>query len=355
MKNQLLLLFTICFLALLCALQGCDSGRVKTGPATAIQSRQPIDILCEIRENFKRLHLPVFTKIIYHKPWQERRFPDQLIKHGKRYTIVLTPESTEFIRTYAALELLVALSPLIVDEEYGVDVVALFDGMQPDNKLTGVLGFPAYLVDKYRTIPAVDSYIADMFSYIPEQDREDNEWWLGQESFDYFQRLRFLDYLPHYIYSHCNVRQSPTPASEKTLAASLCSIVKEHYELRKKENSPYFRPHDDWIASPDLILDRSKVSNLVDVLKGDPVFPAIGPGFTTFISHHDRSLLSLVLLGLDDFITLGAVLGLHRDYWLFYSADWKALSFLTNKSKTAYIQDFKSSIVKKLVGLCVTE
>lgn len=349
--------FYVVLITLLIIGQSCSESENKKGPATELLNRRPVDIICEIRKDFIKVPRPVFNKIIFYGPWKETVFADSTYRRDRSYSIVLTREATEFLQKYSPLEIEIALSPLIINNKYGVDVLALFDGMKPRGRKKAIERYPFYLMGKYRNTPATKKYLKAYFSNILKLTNERHHNYVKARidsiTWGFTDRLSAL---PRYAYSYNYLKNVEFQSDQNTLDAAIRSILEEHSEVKKKLSSqtPNYMEDKGWAARTDLGLSYStpKIDKLKEM---DPVIPIIGPELKKFISHHDRKLLAIVLLSNKDIYTLGVTLGLHKKYWLYYSKDWYAITRSDREGGRLYEQNFKTDVVNTLVNFCNTD
>ena len=153
------LVFQILLLLVL-LLGGCSSDEIVIGEPTGLGNNEPLELICTIHDKFKKLPRPVFTKVNYYKPWKERKLAAGSYDWSESYDVILHDKAYSFIKEHSAIEINIALLPLIMDPEVGADVLALFDGMRKRGKKPARYPrVPTYLIGKYKDLPATQKYL----------------------------------------------------------------------------------------------------------------------------------------------------------------------------------------------------
>ncbi len=329
---------------------GCSANDTVVGEPTSLNGRDPVEIICEIQQKFIGLPKPVFTRINYYKPWKERRFAAGTYNWSESYDVILHDQAYAFIQEHSAIEINIALLPLVIDPEVGADVLALFDGMRGRGKKSARYPrVPTHLIGKYKQLEATQKYLKKYFSYhkshyAGEQSRTQAS--VKNMQWDESSRMSYLlaenTFFPVHLPSYQGV--------EGTLENEIVAILKSYKKAKPNESGTYWRHHKDWTARPSLdIKDTDKIDKILTM---NPSYLDIGINFKKFTDSYDEVLTTLVLLSRADVDSLGILVDLHKKYWLAYTTNWLRQSLDKRKKGRLYKQAMYEEIINTVIKLC---
>lgn len=115
-------------------LSGCgeyeDSKQPLFGSPTPVSSgTAPTKLACDIRQEFKNLPMPLMERMSYKGDWVRRPIVAAPTHHRGFRRVHLRGEAIAFLRSHSRLELVVSLTPLLVDPTYGGEAATLLAGI----------------------------------------------------------------------------------------------------------------------------------------------------------------------------------------------------------------------------------
>lgn len=299
--------FALLLLGLYC-ISGCSESGPPIGDPTPLGKKSPMSVICEIQREFKALKKPVFSKIKYHKPWSESRLAAGTTRFSEYYEVFLTKEAYRFLKKHSPLEISTSLSPLIIEEENGADVLTIQYAMAFHGKRRNFQPlFPGFIFAKYKELPFPKEYLAQL---PPMQDTpEHREAFLqAQRKWGNKERLRYLGgYQATWRFNNDEKRVP------NTLEHEILEILDDLSAVKPKWNNP------EWFDSPTLDIF---VRNFESVLNTTPVYPTIGQKFQAFRRAHDPKLTATVLLSQSNTMALAVFLDKHKKYWPIFTRNW---------------------------------
>lgn len=330
------------------ALGSCSSRKPTIGSPTDLNGRDPVEIICQIQETFKKLQKPVFTKINYYKPWTESKIVAGTSRYNQSFDIVLTTEAYQFIEKHSDIELKIALVPLIIDPENGADVLALFDGMEPRGKRRiNSPAIPTYIIGKYRELPSTQKYLSKFYRYNKGHYNDEishNKRRINKMKWDHEERLSNLLKGKAFLsipYGYSSV--------DGTLESAILKIARPYFEVRQNTHGDWHR-NKDWAAMTTI--DAKPNMKFASILNMKPIVPTIGEKLKDFISENDKALTATTLLAIQDIYTLGIVLNLHEKYWIYYTTNWGDKNLKHSKAGRKYERQMKDEIVSTIYSYC---
>ncbi len=97
-------------------------------------NQQPMDVVCQIQNEFKQLPKPLMTRYSYQSEWTSRPIGAASVKHRGFVKVHLREEGLSFLQQHSRLEIVASLSPLIHDDELGGEVAVLLAGIPAGDK-----------------------------------------------------------------------------------------------------------------------------------------------------------------------------------------------------------------------------
>lgn len=343
-----LFLFTLSLAALF--LGACSSSDTVIGQPTILDERGPVALICDIQKKFKAIPKPLFSQVNYYKPWKEWKLAAGTDHWSESFDVVLTEEAYAFVQEHSAIEINIALLPLIVDPEEGADVLALFDGMRAKGKKAAHSPrVPTYLIGKYKQFKPVQKYLSDYSRYhktqhstkFPTANRtlDDIQWDEKlRQSFLLKQNTFYPIYLPNY------------QSVKGTLEHEILEILRSYRDAERDAPASDWRRHKDWTTRPTLEIKTS--DKFSDILAKKPSYLDMGINLKNFIANNNERLTALVLLSVSDLYTLGILENLHHKYWLAYTTTWHKKSLDRQKEGRRYQQKMQREIINKATSFC---
>jgi len=316
---------------------GCTENKPPSGPPTPLGKKAPMSVICEIQREFKKLSKPVFTKIKYHEPWTESRLAAGTTHFSEYFEVFLTKEAYKFLEMHSPLEISTSLSPLIIEDENGADVLAILYAMAFHGKRRNLQPlFPGFIFAKYKNLPFPKEYLAQLPPMYNTPKLRD-EYLQAERKWDNEQRLRYLKGNQFsWRFTH------DKEVNPKTLEQKIIRILDDLAAVKPKWNNP------EWFDSP--ILDI-KIRNMESVLNAAPVYPAIGEKFREFRRVHDSELTATVLLSRSNMMTLGVFLDIHEKYWPIYTRNWPPAGIPRHEAYL-YSLEMENEIVTTIHNYC---
>ena len=115
------------------ALLGCGTEADKTplygAPTPLPEDVPPAELLCQIRDEFSNLPMPLLDSMTYQGPWTRRPIGAAPVSHRGFHRIHLRPEGLRFLESHARIEIVASLAPMIVDPDYGGEAAMLLAGI----------------------------------------------------------------------------------------------------------------------------------------------------------------------------------------------------------------------------------
>ena len=228
-------------LLVLFLIDGCTGNEPPNGPPTPLSKKDPMSAICEIQREFKELSKPVFTKIKYHEPWTESRIADGTIHFSGYYEVFLSKEAYKFLEKYSSVEISTSLSPLIIEEENGADVLTIMYAMAFHGKRRNLKPrFPWFIFAKYKDVPFPEEYLAQLPPRYNTPELQE-EILKGQRMWHNEQRLLYLK--GNQVSGQVTNDTELTP---NTLEQKIMGILDDLAAVKPKWNNP------EWFDSPSL-------------------------------------------------------------------------------------------------------
>ncbi len=309
---------------------GCVEDAPPKGHPTPLENKSPMSAICERQGEFKKLSKPVFRKIKYHEPWTESRLAAGTTHFAEYYEILLTKEVYKFLEKHSPAEISTALSPLIIEEKNGADVLAIQYAMNFYGKRRNLDPiFPQFIFAKYKNLPLPEEYLAQYPPGYAERLRAEMKW----------DKEKRLQWGGGYRFLHAPDEKE---VITNTLEQMIVGVLNDINAVKPRWNN------SEWYDSPDLDL---KNTNFESVLNAAPVYPTIGEKFQEFSRSHDPELIATVLLSKSDVKTLGIFLGTYKKYWLVYTKNWPRPG-IPREQSYAYQLDMQNEVVTTVHDYC---
>ena len=105
------------------------------GAPTPLASDQSMrTAVCEIRRELFELEQPIVEAHDFHEAWSEYKFAAGRFDYGSLYQLTLTDHAMAFVLRHSRVELIAALSPLLLDAEQGGRAAAVLGGLPARSK-----------------------------------------------------------------------------------------------------------------------------------------------------------------------------------------------------------------------------
>jgi len=328
MKNRCVKFISIILLGL--SLIACTGEHESTplygAPTTIAKSESPIDVVCRIQAEFKRLEKPLMKSMSYQSAWKSWKFGAAPVNYPGYHKVLLTDAGLEFLQKHSRLELVLSLTPLFSEAEIGGEAATLLAGIPAGNKS----------VQGGKTA-GLASALDESFYRSPTRP---GRWFDKVEN--YYARSNTL-------YGHINKTESIHRKRAENLEKSLEAKIIE--QLDKYGNAPFKifnerpympQPHDverirQWIANNKAPQLNEPGLNFIN--RDDALFSALA--LFPLLPSPNQSGLNR------DQILMMYMLGLEDQYWpamMQLSSGQKEINQLRNK--------FKQQLPKLFANLC---
>lgn len=105
------------------------------GAPTPLAPDQPMrTAVCEIRRELANLEPPIVEAHDFHPAWSEYKFAAGRFDYRAVHQITLTDQAMEFVLRHSRVELIAALSPLLLDADKGGRAAAILGGLPARSK-----------------------------------------------------------------------------------------------------------------------------------------------------------------------------------------------------------------------------
>ncbi len=141
------------FWTLLLTLAGCGPEPPKAplfgAPTPLPENVSPALLLCQIRDEFRELPMPLLERITYKGPWERRPIGAAPVRYRGFHRVALRAEGLAFLEAHARIELVASLAPMLIDPTHGGEAAVLLAGIPAgtdaqQSQLTRVLAQQVY-------------------------------------------------------------------------------------------------------------------------------------------------------------------------------------------------------------------
>ena len=323
MKIELFLVTLLTYLLFACT----EEPHVLYGtPTTMEQGETPIDTVCRIQAEFRKLPKPLMDSMNYVYPWTSRKFGAASVEYDGYDTVQLTEEGLDFLRQHSRLELVLSLTPLFAEPGIGGEAATLLAGIPAGDKSA----------QRGKTA-ALASALADTYY---RQPKRQGDWYKKAEN--YYSRSRSL-------YGHINKTESIYRERPDNFVNSLEAKILQ--QLDKYARAPYKifderpympQPHNvktirEWVANNKAPQLNEPALEYIE--NDDALFSALA--LFPYLPPPQQSGLSR------DQILMMYMLGLENKYWpaiMMLSSGQEEINQLRS--------EFKQIIPKQFENLC---